>query len=439
MKVCVLGLWHLGSVTAACTAAAGHEVVGLDFDADALAGLAAGRPPVSEPGLDELLADGLANGRLSFTGDAREALAGAEVLWVTYDTPVDEDDEADVEFVLERVRRVLPQLDPGATVIVSSQLPAGTTAELERSYRLSSPSAEVAFAYSPENLRLGNAIESFTNPDRVVVGIGADAERGSLERLLAPITDSVEWMSVESAEMTKHAINAFLATSVAFANELGVLCEQVGADAREVERGLKTERRIGPGAYVRPGRAFAGGTLARDVVQLERIAARFGLPARLVEAVRESNDSHKAWSRRRLEALFAFEGGLSGRRVAVWGLTYKPGTDTLRRSASLELCRWLRDEGVHVSVHDPAIGERTNGLDGLSLCATAEAALDDASALVLETEWESYLEVSADALPERMKRPLVLDAGGFLAATLGTDPRIDYVTVGRGSSGRQPR
>ena len=432
MNVCVFGLWHLGSVTAACAAAAGHDVVALDLDEEAVRGLQDGKGPVSEPGLDELLSEGLAGGRLRVTTDVAGAVSGADVLWVTFDTPVDEDDEPDVGFVVERVKLTFPHLQPGATVLLSAQLPAGTTRALEDAYAEAHPERDVAFAYSPENLRLGKAIESFTHPDRVVVGVGSPAQRERLGRLFAPVTDRIEWMSVESAEMTKHAINAFLATSVAFANEVAVICEQVGADAREVECGLKTETRIGPGAYVRPGRAFAGGTLARDIVSLERLAEGSGRHVPLLEAVKKSNDEHRLWSRHRLEQLLD---GVGGRRVAIWGLTYKPGTDTLRRSASLELCRWLVEQGADVTVHDPGIRTRMDGLDpSLSLCATPEDALEEAAALVIETEWEDYLTVPGDAVVERMRDPLVLDAGSFLAATLGGDPRVRYVTVGRESA-----
>jgi UDPglucose 6-dehydrogenase len=220
MIVCVQGLWHLGSVTAACLAAAGHSVIGLDFDPVTVAKLTAGTAPIAEPGLDALLQQNAE--RLEFTRDATAA-AKADVLWVAYDTPVDAEDRADVEFVIAQVTRVLPHLRPGTVVIVSSQLPAGSTARLAREH------SNVHFACSPENLRLGKAIAVFREPDRVVVGVRDQVARARIAELLAPITTRVEWMSIESAEMTKHAINAFLALSVTFANELAAVCERVGA------------------------------------------------------------------------------------------------------------------------------------------------------------------------------------------------------------------
>ena len=318
MRVCVVGLWHLGTVTAACLASVGHDVVGLDFEPDTVAKLSAGQAPLFEPGLDALLQQGLADGRLRFSADPDEALAGAEVVWVTYDTPVDDDDRADVTYVVERVARLFPALEPGALVLISSQLPVGSTRRLEQVYAAAHPDRQVSFAYSPENLRLGKAISVFTQPDRVVAGVRNAADQQRVAALLGPITERVEWMGVESAEMTKHALNAFLATSVTFINEVATLCEQVGADAKEVERGLKSEVRIGPRAYLGPGGAFAGGTLARDINFLSAIGAAHDRPTHLISAVRASNDAHKSWAGHRLEALLS---SLAGRRIAVWGLT----------------------------------------------------------------------------------------------------------------------
>ena len=273
MKVAVLGLWHLGSVTAACLAAAGHSVSAFDPAPGTVAALAAGRLPVAEPGLAELITRGIQLGALRFTSDLPAAVRDAEVVWITFDTPVDEDDVADVAFVERQVEAAFPYLAEGSVVLCSSQLPVGTIGRLEQAWLRAAGGRTVSFACSPENLRLGKAIDVFTNPDRIIVGVRDDRTRARVQALLQPITDRIEWMSVESAEMTKHAVNAFLATSVTFINELAALCERTGADAKEVERGLKTERRIGPHAYLSPGGAFAGGTLARDVTFLRSLGS----------------------------------------------------------------------------------------------------------------------------------------------------------------------
>lgn len=431
MNVCVLGLWHLGSVTAACMASAGHRVIGLDFDGSTIEGLRAGKPPIFEPGLEELIRGGIAGGNLIFTSNAEQALDKAEILWIAYDTPVDEDDRADVDFVFNEAVRAFPFIQSGCLVLVSSQLPLGTTARLERAFVGAFPDKNVSFGYSPENLRLGKALDAFLKPDRVVAGLRRSEDREKVAELFRPITTNLEWMSVESAEMTKHALNAFLATSVAFINEVASLCESYGADAFEVQRGLKTDVRIGPRAYLSPGAAFAGGTLARDIAFLSELGMNCGRPTHLLSSVRTSNEAHKQWPRRKLSEVV---GSLAGKKIAVWGLTYKPGTDTLRRSSSVELCRWLAGERAEVQAHDFAVKELPAELRAtMKLAATPLDALKDASALVVATPWPEYRAVETGASIEAMASPVVIDPDRFLNASLGADPCVRYYTVGRRS------
>lgn len=428
MKVCVLGLWHLGTVTAACLASDGHEVTGLDFNPEAIQRLQAGQPPLFEPGLEDLVKSGLEQKRLRFTNDIAYAVDGAQIVWVTYDTPVDEQDRANVEFVIERVARLFPHLGANTLVMISSQLPVGTTHRFEQVCRAVNPDKSITFAYSPENLRLGKALDVFRQPDRVVIGIRSESDKSKIAALFQPFTERLEWMSVESAEMTKHALNAFLAVSVTFANEIAVLCEQVGADAKEVERGLKSEARIGPKAYLSPGAAFAGGTLARDIMFLTQIGAQANQSSHLLSSVKISNDAHKRWTARKLNALL---GALNGRHVAVWGLTYKPGTDTLRRSSSVELCSWLAKQGVHVQAHDPAVRSLPDDLSGeFILCNTPLSSLHGTDTLVVATEWPEYRSLTAEMVLSVAKNLTVIDPSRFLANTLGRDSRIRYVSVG---------
>ena len=427
MKVCVQGLWHLGGVTAAALASVGHEVAGLDYDRGTIAALNRGVPPLFEPGLQELIGKGLASGGLRFFDDPEPAVRDAEVLWIAYDTPVDEDDVADVDFVRTQIERTLPHLSPDTVVLISSQMPVGSVRRLESLVAAGWPNRNIRFACSPENLRLGRALDTFLRPDRIVVGVRLDADRERFVRLLQPITDRVEWMSVESAEMTKHAINAFLAMSVTFANEIAAICETAGADAREVERGLKTEARIGPRAYLSPGAAFAGGTLARDVEFLKSTSAREGLRSPLLHAIKASNDEHKQWARRRLVDVF---GCLNGLTVAVWGLTYKPGTSTLRRSAAVDLCRDLLALGARLQVHDPAAEVLPASWAGRVLrSADPVSALAQAQALVVATEWPEYRQVPVDSIPKLPQGLVVVDANRFLAAWSAV-ASIRYVAVG---------
>jgi UDPglucose 6-dehydrogenase len=429
MNVAVLGLWHLGSVTAACAAAAGHQVAAWDPDPAVVDALMRGTPPIHEPGLPQLVEAGLGTGTLHFHHDLAAAVSDADVVWTTFDTPVDQDDRADVQSVLDRIVVAFPHVRDGAVVLTSSQLPVGSVARLEREWERVANGRRAGFACSPENLRLGKAIEVFRTPDRVVIGVRSAEDRARLEALFEPITDRLEWMSVESAEMTKHAINAFLATSVTFINEVASLCEQTGADAKEVERGLKTERRIGPLAYLSPGAAFAGGTLARDVVFLRDLGQRVDRPTPLMDGVEASNRSHREWARRRLSAEL---GSLAGKNIGVWGLTYKPGTDTLRRSSAVELCRWLVQQGAVVRVHDPAVRALP---DDLATARRVEAPLEaviGAAALVVATEWPVYRTVTGDELAAAMTNPLIVDANRFLGPSIGADARFRLLSVGKG-------
>jgi UDPglucose 6-dehydrogenase len=429
----VIGLWHLGTVTAACLAEAGYDVLGIDPDAAVVQELQRGRPPVSEPGLAELMRSHAQ--RLRFSSD-RHALAGARYAWLTVDTPVDDEDRADVGWVLDVAEELLAPLADDALVIVSSQLPVGSVAELRsRCAARRGGSSSLRFACVPENLRLGSALESFRAPDRIVAGVESDRDRSELAQLLAPFAADVEWMRVESAEMTKHALNGFLATSVAFINEIAAVCESVGADAAEVSRGLKSERRIGPRAYLAPGDAFAGGTLARDISFLRELAERHGLPGEVFAGVAKGNAAHKSWAQRQLVELVGNatvgQRALAGVTIGVWGLTYKPGTDTLRRSSAVELCRWLRAQGAIVRAHDPAVTSLPPALAAeIRLCETPLAAADGASALVVCTAWPEYREVSVAELQSVMPAPVVLDAAGFLAQSMAESGVLRYARVG---------
>ena len=430
MKVCVLGLWHLGSVTAACLASVGHEVTGLDSNSGIVEKLQKAEPPVSEPGLDGLIREGINAGQLRFTSDAKIAISSTEVLWVTYDTPVDENDQADVEFVFEEVLKLLSFLSIDTTVLVSSQLPVGSIRRFEDISAEKYPEKNIRFAYSPENLRLGKSLDVFLHPDRVIIGVRRQEDREILNRLLGPITDNILWMGVESAEMTKHAINAFLGMSITFINEIASICENIGADAHEVETGLKSETRIGPAAYLSPGAAFAGGTLARDIEFLKYIGSLNNLVNPLISAVRKSNDEHKKWIQRRLVAVL---GNLKGKRIAVWGLTYKPGTNTLRRSLSVEMCNWLQEQGAEIAVHDPSKCELPdNWLGAVVRSKTPLEALEGACALVIATQWPEYREINVSDVENIAGQFAVFDSNRFLS-DFNKSSVISYYSVGVGA------
>ena len=420
MNIVVLGMWHLGCVTAAC-AAKFDFVIGLDFDSPAINQLREGKPPLLEPGLVELVDAGLQSGWLRFTDDAAFACAEADLLWVCYDTPVDDNDHLDMMLVLDGIRRCAGVLRPETLVLVSSQVPVGTCRELQKTY------PHLRFAYSPENLRLGKAIEIFLHSDRIILGVRTNQDAVALAPVLDHFTNNLIVVGLESAEMIKHAINAFLATSITFMNEIARICERVDADAKEVERGLKSESRIGPGAYLSPGGPFAGGTLARDVVVLTEIAHAKEEPLALIPAIKLSNDQHKEWA---IQALKAELGSLSGKLIAVLGLTYKPGTDTLRRSLAIELCRRLLRDGARVRAYDPVVEALPAELSEMTLSRDLTAVVEDASAVLVCTEWPQIRAADWEKICQN-NQLVVVDANGFLSATLEQCVGVSYRQVGK--------
>lgn len=427
MNICVFGLWHLGSVTSACLAKLGHKVIGLDFNKEAIKGLKHGRAPLFELGLNELILEYMQAGNLSFTSDPCEALRMAEVFWLASDTPVNDRDEADITSLENDFKKIMPYLPDGVRIVISSQSPVGFVNKIEDLFIKKYPDKKCYFACSPENLKLGKALDAFLNPDRIIIGIRNQESSEVFAPLFSSITTRLEWMKVESAEMTKHAINSFLATSVCFANEIASICERTGADAKEVERGLKTESRIGPKAYLGPGVAFSGGTLARDINFLLKVSTKNKLPSYLLKAVNRSNSFHKKWVERKCSEVL---GSLKNKTVAILGLTYKPGTDTLRRSLAIELAKSLRAKKAKVNGFDPAIKTIHSNLSKvISLKSSVKEAISDSDVIIIATECPEFLQFDRD-LTNLMKNKLIIDPNGFISKMAKLET-INYCSVGK--------
>jgi UDPglucose 6-dehydrogenase len=427
MKIAVIGLWHLGSVTSACLANLGFKVIAFDDNENLIKNYLRDELPIYEPGLKDLVLKNKNAGNLIFTNDITQML-NADVLWVTYDTPVNDNDIAETLFVEERIVSLFPFIKEGAVLLVSSQMPVGSIARVKNIYEETFGANKIHFACTPENLRLGNAISVFTNPDRIVVGISSEETKQKLYPVLSRITENILWMSVASAEMTKHAINAFLATSVVFINELAVLCEFVGADASEVEQGLKSEHRIGPKSYLKPGNAFAGGTLARDLSYLVEKNSEFNIPALFFQSVIKSNSHHRDWAKNTIQRIYS---ELIDKNVCVLGLTYKPGTDTLRRSQSVELCKYLSTNHANVNVFDPVVNKLPSDLkDLLNLCSTYDEAMKNADLIIISTEWPQFLEINFESI-NFSRQVSVIDANGFLKKKFENIKQINYYRIGK--------
>ena len=430
MNICVYGLWHLGTVTAACLANRGFEIVGLDSNSKIIDDLNCGKAPLYEPGLDKLLESGLETGRLSFTTDMKSAVGHTDVVWVTFDTPVGENDKADIDFVSARIIETFSYFRDGTIIIISSQLPVGSIRKVEREFTECEFDRGVSFCCIPENLRLGQAIESFLNPDRIVVGIRDNGMRPILERLLSPISSELVWVGVESAEMSKHALNAFLAMSIVYSNEIAGICERVNADVREVEKTLRTESRVGRSAYIRPGEAFSGGTLARDVTYLTNIADQQGLRIPVLNSVIPSNNIQKGWLFRRAQEILG--NSAQDKKVGVLGVSYKVGTDSIRRSGSIELMRGLLTLGVQISAFDPKVNVLPKDLSMVRLENTIDDVTINSDLLILVTQWPDFQTLSSETLINNMRTPVVIDQSEFLAPGLSSDSRIQYITFGKG-------
>ena len=432
--VCVIGIWHLGAVTAACLADLGYSVVGVDADPHKVQGLSRGTPPLFEPGLQELMAKNIAAGRLTFTSHLAEGLAGASYALITYDTPVDDNDEVDLSGILAVAGELAAHLDSGATIIVSSQVPVGTCEEMAAVVRQANPSLDFGIAYTPENLRLGQAIACFMHPEMIVIGADSAATLQRVEHLLAPIEAPRVRVDLRTAEMTKHAINAFLATAITFANEIANLCDEAGADALRVAEALRLDSRIGPGTPLHPGLGFAGGTLARDLKVLRRLSERHGYQASLINAVLAVNQRQNGVVVERLRRALGSFDGLS---VGVLGLTYKAGTSTLRRSAALEIIRAIAADGATVKAHDPkADPEEVRLHDGFTFCDDPYAVAEGSDALLLVTNWPQFRELDFPRVRSLMRNPVLLDALNMLDADRMVEAGFRYIGVGRGRQER---
>lgn len=447
-RICVVGQWHQGAVLAGCFADMGHDVVGVDTDAAVIEGLSAGRPPLHEPGLPELIGAGLAAGRLRFTTDFAAAVSGAELVYLSLDTPVGADDSPEMEPVLAAARAVGRAAPAGNDVVlcVTAQVTVGATNALRAAVEAELGAGRCQAAYIPEFLRLGTAIESFRGADRFIIGADDDALAERLASFYRPLGRPVVVMDVASAEMTKHASNAFLATSISFINEMADLCEEVGADVTRVAEAMKLDARIGPRAFLSPGLGFAGGTLGRDLRALQGMGARTGRATTLTDAVLAVNRNRAALVTGLLARLHgapgavgvagvagvAASGALDGVRVTLLGLTYKAGTSTLRRSVALEIARELAAMGAEVRAFDPhADLSELDDEPPFQVCDTAADAAAGADAVVVTTAWPEFRELDLAALRDRVRRPDLVDTQNLFDPAAVAASGWSYYGVGR--------
>ena len=429
-KVCVVGLWHLGLVSATGLAEQGYEVVGVDSNADLISDLSQGCLPLFEPGLEELIKAGLSSRRLRFESNL-VVVSQTETILVTYDTSVDENDEVDLTALEETFTEMIPRLRRDSLVIMNSQVPVGSCEDWQRKIEESRPGESIDLVYSPENLRLGQAVSLFKRPDMIVIGAATERARKKAEDFYQIFPVEKFYVSLRTAEMAKHALNAFFATSISFANELGNLCDTVGADGLQIAQILRADSRIGAKAQVRPGLGFAGATLARDLRVLQKVGKVEGVPTILFDSVLEINKRQIDRVAKLVEDYF--EGKLRDKMISVLGLTYKPGTSTLRRSASLEIMKRLHSKGARLSAHDPkADMKEYSGEPFFKFSGDPYKACQGSQALLLLTEWPEYKDLDYLKIKKSMALPFILDAKNHLDGEKLKELGFIYLQIGRG-------
>jgi UDPglucose 6-dehydrogenase len=435
-RLAVIGLWHQGVVGAACHADWGHDVLAADHDAAKIAKLSLGKAPLFEPGLDELLGQGVASGRLRFSTTPAQAVQNRPFVLIAFDTPVDADDQSDLTEIFQTIDEITPSLADGVVIYVTAQVPVGTCGEIANRIKRARPSLKFGIAYSPENLRLGQAIALYRKPPLPVLGSDDPWVFQLLEDLYAPCGVKWEHCSLRTAEMSKHALNGYLALSVCFANELGNLCDMVGADGHRLAEILRLEPRIGSKAMLFPGLGFSGGTLARDMQTLRGLGDKFGIETQLLDGAWNSNQQQNRLVVRQLKRHFG--GSVKGRSICVLGLTYKPGTSTLRRSAALEVISELAHEGAEVSASDPKADRvELAAQRGFTFHEDALDAVRGADALVLMTPWAEFKALDFSAVRSAMRGDLVYDTANLWPADAVAAAGLRYLDIGRGRAARR--
>lgn len=430
----MIGTGYVGLVSGACFAEFGADVTCVDVDASKIDALKRGEIPIYEPGLDALVATNAQSGRLHFTTELAAAVAQADLVFIAVGTPSRRGDGfADLSFVYEAARSIGASLSGYTVVVDKSTVPVGTARNVARIIRETKPDADFDVASNPEFLREGAAIDDFMRPDRVVIGVESERAESLLRELYRPlnlIETPILVTGLESAELTKYAANAFLATKISFINEMSALCEAVGADVHAVSKGMGLDGRIGR-KFLHPGPGYGGSCFPKDTQALVRIAQEQGLSARIVESVIEVNAAQKARMIKKVRQ--ALGGSEEDRRIGVLGLTFKPETDDMRDAPSLSILPPLVEKGARLRVHDPAgMNEAREVLpEGIEYCADAYSAVEDVDAVLLLTEWNAYRGLDLGRLLSAMRGNCFIDLRNVYEPDRMRAAGFDYFCVGR--------
>lgn len=439
MKVSIFGTGYVGLVTGACLADVGHDVICVDVDEDKVAKLNQGIIPIYEPGLESIVSSNFKQGNLRFTTKAEDAIAHAKLQFIAVGTPPDEDGSADLQYVLKVAETIATHMSDEKIIIDKSTVPVGTGDKVSAKVAEVLKARGVELAYdvvsNPEFLKEGAAVGDFMKPDRIVVGVSREESKAPMRELYAPFNrnhDKVLFMDVRSAELTKYAANAMLATKISFMNEMANLAERLDADIENVRLGIGSDPRIGY-HFIYPGAGYGGSCFPKDVQALTKIAADVDYNAELVQAVENVNNRQK---HRLFEKLSAyFDGDLAGKTIAVWGLAFKPETDDMREAPSRVLMESLWAQGAKVQAFDPEAMEECARIygerDDLALVASKDAAIAGADALVICTEWKAFRAIDYAKVKDALTSPVVVDGRNLYDPEIVASYGLDYLPIGR--------
>jgi len=438
LNICMIGAGYVGLVSAACFSNFGWNVHCIDKDAGKVAGIVEGRMPIYEPGLEDLVERNMNAGRLQFSTALADAVRDADLVFLAVGTPMRRGDGyADLSYVYQAVAELAPHLEGFTVITTKSTVPVGTSREIEKRLRELRPDADFAVCSNPEFLREGSAIQDFTHPDRVLVGVDDPRAQATMERVYEPLrlrNAPVIFVGRESAELAKYAANAFLAMKISFINEVGDLYEEVGADVQQVATAIGSDRRIGD-KFLHPGPGFGGSCFPKDVSALVRTGREARTPLSLVEQVEKVNNERKIAMIARIER--AAGGNVRGQTIAVLGVTFKPNTDDMREAPSLVILPMLMERGAHVRAYDPQGRENAEPLlPGVEWCEGGLEAAEGADLLVILTEWNEFRALNLRQLKERMRGRTIVDLRNVMRPDDAAAEGFIYSGIGRASAAR---
>ena len=433
MRIAVIGTGYVGLVSGACFSEFGVDVVCADKDAAKIDSLRAGRMPIFEPGLDKLVENNVKDGRLSFSTDVRQAVAGADAVFIAVGTPSRRGDgHADLSYVYAAAKEIAEAVDRPTVVVTKSTVPVGTGREVARILRETRPSGEFDVASNPEFLREGSAIGDFMRPDRVVIGADSERARELMRRLYRPLyllETPIIFTSIETAELIKYAANTFLATKITFINEVADLCEKVGANVNDVARGIGLDGRIGR-KFLHAGPGYGGSCFPKDTLALVKTAQDYGAPLKIVETVVAVNEARKLAMAERV--LAALGGSAKGKTVAALGLTFKPNTDDMRDSPSLAILPALQKAGATIRAFDPeGMAEAKKLMPDLTYCRDAYDCMSGADAVAIITEWNEFRNLDLIRMKQLLRQPAVVDLRNVYNPAEMAEAGFRYTSIGR--------